>query len=107
MPAIAMVWGKESSKHTYGISAFGISGFSVTFPESATNPINMPQNMGGFGHIESDYLLMQVGFTWAYALSDKFSIGISPTFNYAALELAPNPTVKPLLTAIWGAPTKQ
>lgn len=97
MPAIAMVWGKEDSKHTIGVSAFGISGFGVTFPESATNPINMPQSMGGFGHIESDYLLMQVGFTWAYELSDKFSIGIAPTFNYAALELAPNPTANPSL----------
>ena len=33
MPALAMVWGKEGSKHTFGVSAFGISGFGVTFPE--------------------------------------------------------------------------
>ena len=95
MPAIAMVWGKEDSKHTFGASAFGISGFGVTFPESTTNPINMPQSMGGFGRIESDYMLLQVGLTWAYELSDQFSIGIEPTFNYAALELAPNPTANP------------
>ncbi len=94
MPALAMVWGKEGSKHTFGASAFGISGFGVTFPESMTNPINMPQP-NGFGHIESDYMLLQVGFTWAYELSDKFSIGIEPTFNYSALELAPNPTANP------------
>ena len=56
MPALAMVWGKEGSKHTFGASAFGISGFGVTFPESTTNPINMPQSMGGFGRIESDYM---------------------------------------------------
>ena len=95
MPAIAMVWGKEDSKHTFGASAFGISGFGVTFPESMTNPINMPQSMGGFGHIESDYMLLQIGLTWAYELSDKFSIGVEPTFNYSALELAPNPTANP------------
>lgn len=95
LPALAMVWGKEGSKHTFGASAFGISGFGVTFPESTTNPINMPQSMGGFGRIESDYMLLQVGFTWAYEFSDKFSIGIEPTFNYAALELAPNPTANP------------
>jgi len=95
MPALAMVWGKEGSKHTFGASAFGISGFGVTFPESTTNPINMPQSMGGFGRIESDYMLLQVGLTWAYELSDQFSIGIEPTFNYAALELAPNPTANP------------
>ena len=95
MPAIAMVWGKEDSKHTFGVSAFGISGFGVTFPESTTNPINMAQSMGGFGRIESDYMLLQIGFTWAYELSDKLSIGIEPTFNYAALELMPNPTANP------------
>ena len=74
MPALAMVWGKEGSKHTFGLSAFGISGFGVTFPEEAnnpfsatfnpmenSNPINYPQAAGGFGHIESDYMLLQVG----------------------------------------------
>lgn len=95
MPALAMVWGKEGSKHTFGASAFGISGFGVTFPESNTNPINMPQSMGGFGRIESNYMLLQVGFTWAYEISDQFSIGIEPTFNYAELELIPNPTANP------------
>lgn len=95
MPALAMVWGKEGSKHTFGASAFGISGFGVTFPESMTNPINMPQSMGGFGRIESDYILLQIGFTYAYELSDKFSIGVEPTFNYATLELIPNPTASP------------
>lgn len=94
MPALAMVWGKADSKHTFGASAFGISGFGVTFPESMTNPINMPQP-NGFGHIESDYILLQIGATWAYELSDKFSIGLEPTFNYSTLELAPNPTANP------------
>jgi long-chain fatty acid transport protein len=114
MPALAMVWGKADSKHTFGASAFGISGFGVTFPEEAnapldgqgnpnssfdpsqnSNPINYPQAAGGFGHIESDYMLLQVGFTYAYEISDKFSIGIEPTFNYASLMLKPNPTANP------------
>lgn len=95
MPALAMLWGKKNSNHRFGISAFGISGFGVTFPESATNPINMPQSSGGFGRIESDYQLMQVGFTYAYKISEQFSVGLAPTFNYSALELAPNPLASP------------
>jgi len=95
MPALSMVLGKEDSKHTFGASAIGISGFGVTFPENTTNPINMPQNMGGFGRIESDYALLQLGFTYAYELSDKVSIGVEPTFNFATLELMPNPTANP------------
>ncbi|MFD0862912.1 OmpP1/FadL family transporter [Sungkyunkwania multivorans] len=95
LPALSLVWGKEESNHTFGASAFGISGFGVTFPENMSNPINAPQSMGGFGRIESDYALLQVGFTWAYKVSDKFSIGVAPTFNYASLELIPNPTANP------------
>lgn len=108
MPALAMVWGKPESKHTFGLSAFGISGFGVTFPEETnnpmnpdfnpmenSNPINYPQQAMGFGHIESDYMLLQIGFAWAYELSDKFSIGVQPNIDYAALELMPNPTANP------------
>jgi long-chain fatty acid transport protein len=115
MPALSMVWGKEGSKHTFGASAFGISGFGVTFPEEAnnplsatfnpmenSNPLNYPQAARGFGLIESDYMLLQVGLAWAYELSDKFSIGVQPNINYAALELAPNPTANPTMA---GYPT--
>ncbi|MEZ4875311.1 MAG: outer membrane protein transport protein [Flavobacteriaceae bacterium] len=97
MPALAMVWGNENSKHIFGASAFGISGFGVTFPESTTNPINLPQSMGGFGSIESDYILLQIGFAYAYEVNESFSIGIQPTFNYATLQLMPNPTANPTL----------
>lgn len=95
MPNLAYIWSKENSKHTFGISAFGISGFGVTFPESNSNPVNMPQSMGGFGQIESDYMLLQVGLTWAYEISDNFSIGVQPNLDYASLELMPNPTMGP------------
>lgn len=115
MPALAMVWGKEGSKHTFGASAFGISGFGVTFPEEAnnplsanfnpmesSNPVNYPQAAGGFGHIESDYMLLQVGLSYAYEITDKLSIGVQPNIDYAALELAPNPTANPTMA---GYPT--
>ncbi len=95
MPSLAMVWGNEDSKHTFGASAFGISGFGVTFPENMTNPINAPQNMNGFGHVESDYMLLQIGLTWAYEVTDNFSIGIQPNFDYATLKLEPNPLASP------------
>ena len=108
MPALAMVWGKEGSKHTFGVSAFGISGFGVTFPEEMnqpmspsfnpslnSNPINYPQQAGGFGRIKSDYMLLQIGLTWAYEINDKLSVGVEPTFNYGTLQLMPNPTANP------------
>jgi long-chain fatty acid transport protein len=110
IPNIAYVWSKEDSKHTFGASAFGISGFGVTFPEESnnpfnpnfnpsenSNPINYPQEAMGFGHIESDYMLLQIGLSYAYELSSKFSIGVQPNVNYAALELMPNPTASPTM----------
>lgn len=95
MPALAYVYAKKESKHSFGLSAFGISGFGVTFPEGNTNPINMPQSVGGFGKLLSDYQLLQIGATYAYKLNDQFSIGIAPTFNYATLKLEPNPLASP------------
>lgn len=113
MPAVAFVWGKEDSKHTFGVSAFGISGFGVTFPEETnlpfggdgmpnpnwdptdSNPINWPQQFGGFGHVESDYILLQIGLAYAYEITDKISVGIQPNIDYATLELAPNPLAAP------------
>jgi long-chain fatty acid transport protein len=113
LPALAMLWGKEDSKHTFGVSAFGISGFGVTFPQetnlpfdasgnpnmnwnpSNSNPITWPQEFGGFGRIESNYLLLQVAGTWAYEITDQLSVGIQPNVNYAALRLEPNPLASP------------
>lgn len=116
MPALAMVWASPESKHTYAVSAFGVSGFGVTFNEetnlpmdaqgnanptwdpSNSNPISYPQSMGGFGHIESDYMLLQISMSYAYEITDKLSIGIQPTFNVSSLELAPNPIASPSMT---------
>lgn len=113
MPSMAFTWSDADSKHTYGVSAFGISGFGVDFPQETnlpinadgspnqnwnpnnSSPINFPQNLMGFGHVESSYMLLQIGFTWAYELSDNFSVGVQPTFDYSALELSPNPLANP------------
>lgn len=108
MPALAMVWGKEESKHSFGLSAFGVSGFGVTFPEEAnnpmsssfdpsksSNPVNYPQQAGGFGRLESNYMVLQVGFTYAYKLTNNISIGLQPNVDYHALKLSPNPLSSP------------
>jgi long-chain fatty acid transport protein len=116
LPSMAIVWGKEDSKHTFGVSIFGVSGFGVDFPQetnlpvdadgkpnpnwdpSNSSPISFPQSMMGFGHVESNYMLLQVGFTWAYQITENFSIGIEPTFNYQSLEISPNPLVQPSMS---------
>lgn len=113
MPALAIAWGKADSKHTFGISVFGEGGFGVDFPQETnlpmnadgspnpnwnpndSNPILYPQSLRGFGNLKSSYMLMQVGFTWAYNITDKFSIGVQPTLSYQTLELTPSPLASP------------
>lgn len=108
MPALSVVWGKKESKHRFGASAIGVSGFGVTFPEEENNPMSdsfdptqnsnvllYPQAAGGFGHLESDYMLLQVSFTYSLKINENFSIGIQPQFNYSGLELIPNPLANP------------
>jgi len=114
MPALAFVYGKEGSKSTFGISAFGISGFGVTFPENLNypqdvfgnpnpnfnpsqpvNPISFPQYAGGFGKIKSDYMLLQVSLSYSYEILKGLSIGVQPNFDFATLELEPNPLSSP------------
>jgi long-chain fatty acid transport protein len=115
LPSLAMVWAKPESKHTFGASIIGISGFSLSYPQETnlpmdasgnpnpnwdpnnSNPVLYPQAMNGFGQIQADYMLMQLGVTYAYEISDKFSVGIEPTLDYANLELLPNPTADPTL----------
>ncbi len=113
LPSLAIVWGKEDSKHTFGASIFGVSGFGVDFPQETnlpknpdgtpnmswnpnnSSPISFPQSMGGFGHIKSNYMLLQVGLTWAYQITENLSIGVEPTLNYQSLEISPNPLLQP------------
>jgi len=98
IPTVAFVYGKADSKHRFGIHAFGVSGFGVDYPASENNPITLPQSMGGFGHLYSNYQLMQVGLTYAYKISDQFSFGLAPVFDYSALEVRPNPLASPSMT---------
>lgn len=95
LPSLGVVFGKEESKHTIGFSAIGISGAGVTFPENLSNPINLPQNLGGIGRIESDYAILQAGASYSYQVSDQFSFGVQPSLNLSTLELIPNPTANP------------
>lgn len=92
IPAVGFVKNLRDSPITYGISTFGVGGFGTDYA-LGTNPINSPQapNGMGFGAIYSEFSLLQVSPTVAYRLSDQFSIGISPTINYAMLEVSPFP----------------
>lgn len=97
MPAVAFTFGKND-KHKFGVSIFGVSGFGVKYPEDMSNPVLAPQQYGGFGNMESNYMLMQVGFAYAYKVNKNLSIGIQPNLNYSSLKIHPNPLIGPSMS---------
>jgi long-chain fatty acid transport protein len=42
-------------------------------------------------------MLLQVGISYAYQLTNTISVGIQPNIDYASLELMPNPTADPTM----------
>jgi long-chain fatty acid transport protein len=61
MPSLGFVYGKRTVNILLEHLHLG-KWFGVDFPESMTNPINMPQSMGGFGNLTSNYMMLQTGF---------------------------------------------
>lgn len=100
IPAAGFVLRPRESRWAFGISAFGVGGFGVDYEASnpvaaGSNPIAYPQSTGGFGAINSSFALFQVAPTVAYKLTDKLSIGVSPTVNVGMLEVNPFPAAAP------------
>lgn len=102
LPTLGAVFGKEDKPLAFGVSAFGISGFGVDYPETTDftnsnniNPLLVSQQQGGFGHLNSEYQLMQLGLTAAYEVTEGLSFGLAPTFNYATLLIQPVPIAAP------------
>ncbi|TAK40483.1 MAG: hydrocarbon degradation protein [Saprospiraceae bacterium] len=109
LPTLGVVFSLPDSKFAFGISAFGVSGFGVDYPATTnlpvpgnpnfdptrSNPLLYPQSMGGFGHLFSEYQLMQLGLTTAYDLGNGLSVGLAPTFNYSTLQIEPVPIAAP------------
>ena len=94
IPSFGMVY-KTDGPWTFGMGAYGISGFGVNYPGDAMNPITAPQSDGGFGSIYSQFGMLQVAPTFAYQVNDKWSIGFAPTINQAVLAVDPFPAATP------------
>lgn len=94
IPTIGFVHRNQCSPWTFGLGIFGVGGFSANYPASTTNPISMPQAtaatlIGGLGRIHAKAEIYQVVPTVSYALSERFSIGVSPILTLANLSASP------------------
>ncbi len=89
LPIISFVYNPDS-RWSFGMTAAGIGGFGVNYESSASSPVSVL-----FGDIKSKYRLFQISLTAAYEITEKLSIGITPTFNIASLELTPISSTAP------------
>jgi long-chain fatty acid transport protein len=94
IPAFGLVHRAPDSKFTHGIGILAIAGFGVDYPQDNSNPILAPQP-NGFGHIFSNYQLLKISPSMAYAISPKISIGIALNLDWASLGIEPMPIAAP------------
>jgi len=99
LPFLGLVYRPESNPFfTYGLGIFPVSGFSVNYPASRTNPILQPQAPFGLGlgPVYSSYQLLQLAPTIACQLTDQLAIGAAANLDLGSLAADPG---------VFGAPT--
>lgn len=94
VPAVGWVHKIEDSPITIGLGMFGVAGFRSNYPSSTTNPILLPQSNalgvpGGLGRIYSEAQFLDLAPTLSYAVSEQFSIGVSPTVTLGQVIIDP------------------
>jgi long-chain fatty acid transport protein len=100
IPSMAWVHKSRDSRWSYGLGMFGVAGFASNYPSSLTNPVLFPQNnqlgaLGGLGHVAAEAEFFQIVPTVCYALTDKLSIGFSPTATLGRITATPLVFVSP------------
>ncbi|HRX81043.1 MAG TPA: outer membrane protein transport protein [Pirellulaceae bacterium] len=93
----ALVYAKEDSCWSVGLGIYTIGGLFTNFPASTTNPILTPQPPlgAGVGSVFTKLALLQIAPTLAVQLTDRVSIGFSPTITTAELMVSPNTLAPP------------
>ncbi|MCA9087564.1 MAG: TonB-dependent receptor [Planctomycetaceae bacterium] len=89
LPTLGFIMPVEDTDITLGLSLGAVGGFSVNFPADPTNPIFAPPSVGGFGAMYSKLSILQVAPTLAVKVTDRFSVGVAPTFSVAEVQASP------------------
>lgn len=102
LPAIGIVYKPLDSPFSYGLGLTAIGGFSTNYAASASNPLFMPPPVG-FGHMYSRLGILQIAPTLSYQITDRLSIGFSPTIDMADVQAVPFPFDAPNPPGIYPA----
>jgi long-chain fatty acid transport protein len=94
IPVVALVHKPCDSRWTFGLGMYGIAGFRVNYPArpDLSNPILSPQPPDGglgVGKVFAEAEILQIAPTISYALTERLSVGISPTISMARLAADP------------------
>jgi long-chain fatty acid transport protein len=96
VPVPAFGWSSmlEGGKVVLALGGLGIGGFGVDYPASTSNPILAPRPFG-FGQVYSNFQLMKIAPSIAFAASDKLWLGASLNVDWASLAVDPMPAASP------------
>jgi len=104
MPSFGFVFKPEDSPWTFGLGGSAIAGFGVDYAASSfdpndTNPFLTPQPGTGNGYgmsaLYSSFQMLQISPVASYQLSSKWSVAVSPNFNWTSLGVSPWPATTP------------
>lgn len=89
-PSFGMVRRMVDSRWTFGIGIY-VMGAGVNYPADASNPFLSAQSPNGIGvgRLFTNFILAQIVPTVSYQFTDRLSVGISPTINWAYFHLNP------------------
>lgn len=95
-PLVNMGWvhRPQDSDLTLGVGVFSAAGFRTNFPASVSNPVFLPQSNaagvpGGLGQVYTSAAFVQFVPTASLQVSDRLSVGISPTITIADVTASP------------------
>lgn len=94
VPAMGISRRLDNDRWAVGLGAVGIGGFGVDYPADPTNPILAPQP-NGFGQVFSNYSLLKIAPTVAFAATPKLWLGGALNVNWASLAVQPMPVAPP------------
>jgi len=102
IPAFGASYKLPGERVVLGLAGLGIGGFGVDYggsafptgPGQSANPIFLPQP-NGFGQVYSNYQLLKISPSVAWAATDKLWLGAAFNVDWASLAVMPMPAASP------------
>lgn len=104
VPSIGWVHHLDGTPMTIGLGVYGVAGFKNNMPFDAANPVlSNAGPFAGIGPAFGSAEILQIAPTMSYQLTDRLSIGLSPTITTETVILDPlGPPITAATTAAQG-----